>query len=76
VRQVEVKFIKMLKDSLSQSKAEYELLPLQWICEMPDGKQVDLRDGSDEKLGNDVAYEDRLRFARVALKARLMHSQA
>ena len=71
----------MLCDNLALTREAYEN-PMQWVSIMPDGKELDLRDGLDEddrlKVGesNNVAYEHRLLFARQALKSRLLHSSA
>lgn len=38
LRQVEVKFVKMLCDSLASSRNDYKDRPMQWVSTMPDGK--------------------------------------
>lgn len=38
LRQVEVKFVKMLYDSLASSRNDYKDRPMQWVSTMPDGK--------------------------------------
>jgi len=38
----------MLRDSLASSLNDYRDRPMQWVSTMPDGKQLDLRDGLEE----------------------------